>query len=459
MDSLDPKNGGAPRNEYQKYFDIMNNLNKKNAQNGQSIAPEVQPPQPKANDSMNLSQIANMNFSDFHSQSTPGSVQMNEIQPGASSNTGNAGDYMESVSSENITPNMSMNSAVQSNMETQTDPLPNFQSYSRGGSVSPQSGTVSGTYTNTNTASQTTGSSLYQSNNIGGSASPQSGTVNGTYTNTNTASQTTGSSLYQSYNSGSSVSPQSGTVSGTYTNANAGRQPSGSSPYQSNSRAGSAQSGSVNSPYAESRNRISTGSNSYSGSYESTQSASNQRGLYADYRSDGFGDTSRNFNQSSYDQALPMSRGSIFTSSDSPRSESTPSRYGLGALGAVIGSIPGIALLVLLGSAGYVAAVTGIVLFLGVFYLYAFLSHNNMNFNKLDLGIVIGVCIVGIFFGVKASYVFEIQKELPEYSFWSVYFHLSEWLSLAGAKGGFYLDLFLTYLFSAVGALKFFVKK
>ncbi len=484
MEGLDPKNGGAQNNEYQKYFDIMNNLNKKNAPNTQTSAPENQ--QPKTIDSVNLSEMANMNFSDFHSQSTPGSVQMSSIQPEANAKSKNTNSYMGSVSMADI----NANSTPQTNSSnaytgTQTGTVPNYQSYNRADYTSAQPGTANAQ----NSYSSAGAATNYQSYNRGSVASQPSSTSSsyssgstsqtGSYGSTSQTGSYGSTSQTGSYGSTSQTgsygsTSQTGSYGSTSQTGSYGRT-SQTGSYGSTSQTGSYGSTSQTGSYGSTSQTGSYGSTSQSGaygtapqtsSYGSTQSSSN-RGLYADYKSNGFNDTRTSSSTSSFMARSEREAVAIRDVTDrmtdifsSPRSSSrTLTDYFKGALGAVIGALPGFGLLILLENIGYVAALTGIVLFLGSFYLYAFLSGNGADFDKIDLGIVIGVCVAAIYLGVKISYVMAFQDVAPELTFGELFWHFSDWLSLAEATGSFVFDLFLTIVLSALGAVKVMAKK
>ena len=457
MESLDPKNGGAQNNEYQKYFDIMNNLNKKNAPNTQTSAPENQ--QPKTIDSVNLSQMANMNFSDFHSQSTPGSVQMSSIQPEANANSKNTNSYMGSVSMADInassTPQTNSSNAYTG---TQTGTVPNYQSYNRADYTSAQPGTANAQ----NSYSSAGAATNYQSYNRGSVASQPSSTSS-SYSSGSTSQTGSYGSTSQTGSYGSTS--QTGSYGSTSQTGSYGST-SQTGSYGSTSQTGSYGSTSQTGSYGRTSQSGAYGTAPQTSSYGSTQSSSN-RGLYADYKSNGFNDTRTSSSTSSFMARSEREAVAIRDVTDrmtdifsSPRSSSrTLTDYFKGALGAVIGALPGFGLLILLENIGYVAALTGIVLFLGSFYLYAFLSGNGADFDKIDLGIVIGVCVVAIYLGVKISYVMAFQDVAPELTFGELFWHFSDWLSLAEATGSFVFDLFLTIVLSALGAVKVMAKK
>lgn len=364
MDSINPGSGGSPHNEYQKYFDLMNNLNKKNAQNRDSVSSENQ-----QNPMMN-----NASGQGMHQQA----VSLSE-------------PYRSTDQS------------------TQTNAFSNFQTYNR-------SSAASGQYVSGGAQSMT--STAYQN----GGAQPMSSAA---YQNGGT--QSASSTAYQS----------------------SGAQQRSSSLYQ-NSGANS----SASDDYLRSR---SSGTASQSGSYRSTQSSSNQKGLYAEYISDGFSQPGGSYRQSVYGQDSPAisNSGAFDRTSNTSTSASDASRYLRGGLGALIGIIPGFALLVFLGNLGYVAALTGIVLFMGSYYLYGILSRNGRDYDKYDFIIISAVCILAVYFGVKTSYVMAIQDALPQYSFHDIYWNLSKWLRLANYSDEYFMDMLLTYVFSAVGAVWF----
>ena len=196
--------------------------------------------------------------------------------------------------------------------------------------------------------------------------------------------------------------------------------------------------------YQQNRNNTQTNQSYYQQNQNNTSSRSGQY-TPPDYIPDT--DTNINNNQLEFSSSSFLNR---FTRSGS---ESPAMGYFLGIVGALIGAIPGAILIILLGTLGYAACVSGAVLFLGVFYLYRMLSGSVNNFNKIDWTIVIGVCVIGVFLSVKASYALKISTILGT-SFGDAFSNLSEILTLAEIKGKFIVSLLITYLSAFVGATK-----
>ena len=196
--------------------------------------------------------------------------------------------------------------------------------------------------------------------------------------------------------------------------------------------------------YQQNRNNTQTNQSYYQQNQNNTSSRSGQY-TPPDYIPDT--DTNINNNQLEFSSSSFLNR---FTRSGS---ESPAMGYFLGIVGALIGAIPGAILIILLGTLGYAACVSGAVLFLGVFYLYRMLSGSVNNFDKIDWTIVIGVCVIGVFLSVKASYALKISMLLGT-SFGDAFSNLSEILTLAEIKGKFIISLIITYLFAFVGVTK-----
>ena len=196
--------------------------------------------------------------------------------------------------------------------------------------------------------------------------------------------------------------------------------------------------------YQQNRNNTQTNQSYYQQNQNNTSSRSGQY-TPPDYIPDT--DTNINNNQLEFSSSSFLNR---FTRSGS---ESPAMGYFLGIVGALIGAIPGAILIILLGTLGYAACVSGAVLFLGVFYLYRMLSGSVNNFDKIDWTIVIGVCVIGVFLSVKASYALKISILLGT-SFGDAFSNLSEILTLVEIKGKFIISLIITYLFAFVGATK-----
>ena len=196
--------------------------------------------------------------------------------------------------------------------------------------------------------------------------------------------------------------------------------------------------------YQQNRNNTQTNQSYYQQNQNNTSSRSGQY-TPPDYIPDT--DTNINNNQLEFSSSSFLNR---FTRSGS---ESPAMGYFLGIVGALIGAIPGVILIILLGTLGYAACVSGAVLFLGVFYLYRMLSGSVNNFDKIDWTIVIGVCVIGVFLSVKASYALKISTILGT-SFGDAFSNLSEIMTLAEIKGKFIISLIITYLSAFVGATK-----
>lgn len=120
---------------------------------------------------------------------------------------------------------------------------------------------------------------------------------------------------------------------------------------------------------------------------------------YYDYNYDPYGDSGSSF--SSYSGGSPVIGGVK------------------GFIGAFIGAIPGMLLLILLGKIGFIASATGILIAMGVVFGYTFMVKDNQVPGGVGVAICIAVFVIAIIIGVRVVWSWELAdlftKYLPEY--------------------------------------------
>ncbi len=117
-----------------------------------------------------------------------------------------------------------------------------------------------------------------------------------------------------------------------------------------------------------------------------------------------------------------------------------------GLLGAVIGSLPGIIVWIILGYFGYTAALVGVLLAFGIIFGYMKLGGAP---DMLGVVICIITMVVGIYLGVHLSYSVSLYAWEPDLV--GCVFGLYDKLLSRDALGGFFADLGLGYLFGFAG--------
>lgn len=85
-----------------------------------------------------------------------------------------------------------------------------------------------------------------------------------------------------------------------------------------------------------------------------------------------------------------------------------------GAIGAIVGAIPGFFMIMTLAGSGLIGSICGVLLSAGVFFGY-YLATRRSGFNFRTGGIVcIVVMLVAVYIAVRISWVHEVQKRLLE---------------------------------------------
>lgn len=116
---------------------------------------------------------------------------------------------------------------------------------------------------------------------------------------------------------------------------------------------------------------------------------------YYDYNYDPYGDSGSSF--SSYSGGSPVIGGVK------------------GFIGAFIGSIPGMLLLILLGKIGFIASATGILIAMGVVFGYTFMVKDNQVPGGVGVAICVAVFVIAIIIGVRVVWSWELADIFAEY--------------------------------------------
>mgnify|MGYP001176946402 FL=1 len=131
----------------------------------------------------------------------------------------------------------------------------------------------------------------------------------------------------------------------------------------------------------------------------------------------------------------------------------------LGVIGAILGSIPGLVVWLLLSKLGVIAAISGVVLIAGTLFGYNFFAKKISTFGFVFCTAVV---LFMVYFATKLSWCIEIHSECKDIlTFKECFSEFSSLLKLTACKGSFIRDLFMGYLItaiSAVGAYKKFLK-
>ena len=84
------------------------------------------------------------------------------------------------------------------------------------------------------------------------------------------------------------------------------------------------------------------------------------------------------------------------------------------ALGAIVGAIPGVILVILVAKMGFVASLCGAVMAIGIFAGYTFMTKDGEIDTKIGLLICAIVMLIGIYLAVRTSWCLEIASLLQD---------------------------------------------
>ena len=121
---------------------------------------------------------------------------------------------------------------------------------------------------------------------------------------------------------------------------------------------------------------------------------------------------------------------------------------GMGAIGAVIGSLAGVVAIILFDLIGFVASLAGVVMGYATLFMYEKLAKG---ISKKGVIICIVVMIVMVLVGENLAWSIAIAKELNT-PVTDIFPNLYQILKLADVMGSYIGNLALVYLFTALGA-------
>lgn len=164
-----------------------------------------------------------------------------------------------------------------------------------------------------------------------------------------------------------------------------------------------------------------------------------------------------------------------------------------GILGAIIGSLPGMLLIIFLSRFGLLASVCGVVMAAGAIYGYTRMTRDSFLDIKYGVIVVIAVMLLGIYLGVRISWAWRFSVEFPKLyelsydilvksftesgfskeeaeklfnlifddpdrGFFTYFFNFGDYLQYPGSRVKFGLSLFGNYVFAASGSAVIFRK-
>ena len=122
-----------------------------------------------------------------------------------------------------------------------------------------------------------------------------------------------------------------------------------------------------------------------------------------------------------------------------------------GLVGALLGSLVGVAAIVLLGQLGFVSALSGLLMAVCSLKGYELLGGKLTNKGMITTGIIM---VMMVYFGTRLDWAISIARFVPEASFVMAFRVLPELISEGFIEGSdFYFDLTLVYVFTALGAI------
>ena len=159
-----------------------------------------------------------------------------------------------------------------------------------------------------------------------------------------------------------------------------------------------------------------------SSDYGNVQSGYGQQSTGYGNAQSGYGQRSTGGSNAQYGQQS-SNYSSYDTRSGYPASDTVYGGYGnesklmpvvKGILGAVLGAIPGIILIILVARMGFIASICGAVMALGIFFGYTMLTKNADLEEKTGLIICAVVMVFAIYFAVRTSWCLEVSSILQD---------------------------------------------
>ncbi len=120
-----------------------------------------------------------------------------------------------------------------------------------------------------------------------------------------------------------------------------------------------------------------------------------------------------------------------------------------GIVGALLGSLVGVAAIVIIGQLGYVAAISGFILAVATLMGYEKFAGKS---SKKGALISIVIMAVMVYVGNHADWAFVIAREF-EADFFESFMAVNEVIALAGVESDYYMNLGLIALFTIIGSL------
>ncbi len=232
----------------------------------------------------------------------------------------------------------------------------------------------------------------------------------------------------------------------------------------------------------------STGYSSAQNSYG--QQSTGYSGAQSGYgQSSGYGQRSTGYDSGNYGYDTGSGYSSSDTVYDFGSGETTFVSVLKGILGAVVGAIPGVILIIFVARLGFIAAICGAVLAVGIVAGYSFMTKNSRLESKIGLIICAIVMLLGVYIAVRTSWTMKISSVLSDVieSTWNevgeteltqseknqlnklIYgvekatysecsSHFSDLLSHFELKGKFILSLLENLLFAGLGGAGYFAK-
>ncbi len=206
-------------------------------------------------------------------------------------------------------------------------------------------------------------------------------------------------------------------------------------------------------------------------------------------RSDNYGSSQSNYSDPYRNSGSGYDSTAAYTYNDFGGSDSKLIPALKAFLGAAVGAIPGVILVIFVAKLGFIASICGAVMAIGIFAGYTFMTKDNELDTKIGLIICGAVMLIGIYIAVRTSWVMNMtdaikegmsagkallsDSELTDSDFDSLYkiiygvdepsfsecsSHFSDLLSRFELKGKFFLSFLENLGFAVLGCFGSFAK-
>ncbi len=162
--------------------------------------------------------------------------------------------------------------------------------------------------------------------------------------------------------------------------------------------------------YGASQNSYGQQSSSYGASQNSYGQRSNDYGSSQSNYSDPYRSGSSGYDSSSSGYGSTAA----YTYNDFGGSDSKLIPALKAFLGAAVGAIPGVILVIFVAKLGFIASICGAVMAIGIFAGYTFMTKDNELDTKIGLIICGAVMLLGIYIAVRTSWVMNISDAIKE---------------------------------------------